>query len=150
MGAVLCLSGVQPGTALAGLLLWMGQLVDGHLHVAPHGGTIAHAGRYHLEFRIDERAVDVWIFDARMRPLAPGARWLRMVATRRQGTTQTIVLAPAGDHLHGVADFVGLPDVLVRLELRSGRRFARAVFKWTQLDRTDRIQDGDPLDGLKL
>jgi hypothetical protein len=136
--------------ALLLLTLWAGELVDGHVHRAPHGGKIAHLGDGHLELRVNETELQVWLLDQRMRPLPPGPRSLRLTLAPKGRPTQTVVLTPAGDHLRATVDLTGLPDLQITAELRSGRRTAHASFRWTILDAKERIDDSDPSDGLKM
>src|SRR5262245_35170479 len=55
------------------LSLWLGPMVDGHVHKAPHGGVIAHAGPYHVEMFVSEDAIRVWILDDKEKVVPPPA-----------------------------------------------------------------------------
>jgi hypothetical protein len=132
------------------LLLWVGQMVDGHVHVAPHGGTISHAGPYHLEVVVDEKGVDLWVLDRHMKPVAAAGHSVRLTAMPRGGPAQRLVLSPSGDRWQAAADLASFPALEFKVQVRWGRKTAHASFRWTLLDRRDRIQDGDPLQGLKL
>jgi len=131
--------------------LWAGEMVDGHVHKAPHGGKIAHIGDHqHVELRVDETEVVVWILDENARPLSPKGRSLRLTITPKDRPKQTVVMTARDDHFRGAVELLGLPELQVTAELKFGRQTAQTSFRWTILDAPERIQDSDPYDGLKL
>ena len=137
-------------------MLWAaliaGQLVDGHLHAAPHGGVIAHAGALHLETVVEETGMEVWLLDRRGKPLPSTGHTL--AATLRfqspDRPAQTVTFAPSGDHFRALVDLAGLPALNVELRLDAGKRTTRAAFRWTLLDARHRLGDGDPLEGVRM
>jgi hypothetical protein len=140
---------------MAGLLLllvslWGGELVDGHVHRAPHGGKIAHLGAQHLEMRVDEKQILIWLLDEEMRTLPPNGRALQVTVSPKGRPRQALVLVPIGDHLRAAVDLMGLPELQVSAELKNGRKPLKASFRWTILDATDRIEDSDVLQDLKI
>jgi hypothetical protein len=127
--------------ALAALLA--GQLVDGHVHVAPHGGVIAHAGPYHIETVVEEDWMAVWLLDKRMRPVAPAGHTLGATLRRTEDAPETVTFAAQGDHFRAAVDLAGLPPLAVEMRLDSGKHgHARASFRWTALDARQRLEDG--------
>src|SRR2546421_12065723 len=127
---------------LAVSFLLAGQLVDGHVHLAPHGGVILHAGPYHLETVIDEAWIDVWVLDKRMRPVAPAGHTLAATVRPTERPPQTVTFAAQGDHFRAALDLVGLPTLAVEMRLDTGKHApARASFRWTALDARQRLED---------
>jgi hypothetical protein len=123
--------------------LLAGQLVDGHLHLAPHGGVISHAGPYHLETVVDEGWIAVWLLDRRMRPVAPGTHTLAATIRLSQRPPQTVAFGARGDHFRAEVDLAGLPTLAVEMRLDASKHArARASFRWTALDARQRLLDG--------
>lgn len=146
--------------AVAGL--WVGQMVDGHVHKAPHGGVVVHAGPYHLEVVVLDREIEVWVLDRAERP-----------ATLPGGATVAVALR-AGDQSGPARQVCGakrtvdasVPQLVFRqrakarftaplvlggavgkgvwgcVQVRVGSKVHVAPFKWTLLDATHRINDG--------
>jgi hypothetical protein len=140
---------------MAGVLLlllswWGGELVDGHVHVAPHGGKIAHLGALHLELKVDEHQIRVWLLDQKLKPVPVEGRTLLVTLTPKEGKPQTPALTREGDHLRAAVSLPGLPELAITAELKSGRRSDKAVFRWSVLDARERIDDSVEGDGEKL
>jgi hypothetical protein len=124
-------------------LLLAGQLVDGHVHAAPHGGVIAHAGPYHLETVVDEDRMDVWVLDGNLKTVAPPgplAATLRFKQSDR--AAQRVTFTASGDHLHADVPLAGLPSMNVELRLDAAGKPVRASFRFTALDSRHRLDDG--------
>jgi|SRR6185436_1366282 len=140
---------------MAGLLLmllswWGGELVDGHVHVAPHGGKIAHLGALHLEMRVEESRVRIWLLDRQMKTVAPKGQSLQVTISPKDRSKQVLSLVPEGDHFAAPADLVGLPTLQVTAALKAKGKRAQTTFRWTILDARERIDDSDPIDGRRL
>jgi hypothetical protein len=149
--------------AVCNLMLWAGQLVDGHVHAAPHGGKIVHLGAQHLELRVGEKQIEAWILDHKLRTVLPrempgGALKLTLVpqgdklskTEKAARKPQTVAMTPEDDHFRAAVDLLGLPQLTVTAELESaGRTTVRKTFTWTPLDARDRLNDIAPLEGLK-
>ena len=63
---------------------------------------------------------------------------------------QVLQLVAQDDHFQAAVDLIGLPALQVTAELKNGPTAVRTTFQWTILDATDRIEDGEPLEGLKI
>jgi len=138
------------GALLVLVSFWAGELVDGHVHVAPHGGKIAHLGALHLEMRVDEHEIQVWLLDQKMKTVPPKGRVLEMVVTPKGRPRQVLRLVPAADHFSAVVALEGLPELQVTAALRNGARTDRAAFRWTILDARHRLDDSLEMSGLKI
>jgi hypothetical protein len=138
------------GVLLMLVSFWAGQMVDGHVHDAPHGGKIAHLGALHLELRVDEREIQVWLLDQKMKIVPPRGRALEVVVSPKGRARQVLRLVPADDHFRAVVDLMGLPELEVTAALKSGRRIDRTSFRWTILDAQHRLDDTLEMNGVKL
>jgi hypothetical protein len=142
--------------------IWGGQLVDGHVHRAPHGGVLAHCGSYLVEVVV-RRAPDVaerlpvaalvgqskvvvpdadveaWLLSEKDSAVAPGARKLKVRSAGREAT-----LPVRGDGFAGKLA-VGDREVPLELELVDGNRTARAHLVWSNLDERGRLDDAPSL-----
>jgi hypothetical protein len=117
-------------------MLLAGQMVDGHVHAAPHGGVISHAGRYHLESVVDEKYIDVWLLDGHMKtvPLVRHALGAILRFQQPDRAPQNVPFTVDGDHFHAPVDLAGLPTLKVEMRLDAGKKQARAAFRWSVLD----------------
>jgi hypothetical protein len=133
------------------LLSWVGgELVDGHVHVAPHGGKIAHLGALHLEMRVEESRVRIWLLDQQLKAVPPKSLSLQVTISPKDRPKQVLSLVPEGDHFAARAELVGLPTLQVTAALTTRGKRAQTSFRWTILDARERIDDSDPIDGQKL
>lgn len=123
------------------VVLWMGQKVDGHVHAPPHGGTIAHAGPYHLELLVEESWIEVWVLDARLKTVPPKDLSLRVTLEPKDREKQVLTLAPTGDRFRAAAKLEGFPDLVATAELATAKGIVRGVFRWTLLDARHRMDD---------
>lgn len=86
---------------LAGLLGLAAPAVA-HDAKGPNGGQLTDAGSYHVEIVTRDRAIDVFLSDAKEKPLAAaGFKGLAILVI--DGKPQRIVLEPATDRLKGSA-----------------------------------------------
>jgi hypothetical protein len=134
-------------TIILWALLMAGQLVDGHVHAAPHGGVIAHAGPYHLESVVDEKRIEVWLLDQNMKPVPAAGH--RLAATLRfvqpDRAARSVPFTVEGDHFAAPVDLTGLPSMNVEMRLDPGKKLARAAFRWQAIDSRQRLEDSvDP------
>jgi hypothetical protein len=140
---------------MAGVLLlmvswWGGELVDGHVHKTPHGGKIAHLGVLHLEMRVEEREIRIWLLDQQMKTVSPKGQVLQVTVSPKDRPKQTLSLLPTDDHFRAHVELVGLPELQVTAVLTTKGKTAQTTFRWTILDARERIEDSDPQEGLKL
>jgi len=138
------------GVLLVLMSFWAGELVDGHVHVAPHGGKIAHLGALHLELRVDEHEIQVWLLDQKMKTVPPAGRALEVVVAPKGQPKQVLRLVPQDDHLRAEVELDGLPALQVSAALKSGRRTHRTSFRWTIMDARLRLNDELTWEGLHL
>jgi hypothetical protein len=128
---------------------WAGQMVDGHVHKAPHKGVIAHLGPHHVEWRVDRGKIVAWLLDEKLHVVPPANRALR-AELEIDGAKKSLSLTARGDRFE-VGWFV---DSHVRmsgtLELTDGKKTFKGPVRWTALDARDRLDDTLGLDGQKL
>jgi hypothetical protein len=119
-------------------VLFAAQMVDGHLHKAPHNGVIVHCGPYLLETVIrDYHVVNTWVMNEKERPVAVGDRSIRV---RVVETKQELALKSAGDHFEvGLSSAPGGGTMHFDVELRDGRRTYKAAVLWRNIDDMDRM-----------
>lgn len=136
--------------ALAALVLLLGgQMVDGHVHKAAHGGVIAHLGRQHLEVLVDQHRIEAWLLDEKERPLPPRGE-LRITLEIPGEAPRTLTL-PAGETRYAAPVSLDLPpEMHIGAELRIGKQVRRVRFRWTVLDARHRLDDTAAPDGRKL
>jgi hypothetical protein len=137
--------------AIVALSVWSGQLVDGHVHRAPHSGVIAHAGAYHLELVLAEDGEQLWVLDESEQVVRPpaGARLsltfeqLEPKPDRDAPAAKPLHLMPADDHFERLSARGRAPSTrtLVRAELLMGGKTLRALFVYTLLDYRHRLWD---------
>lgn len=138
------------GALLMLVSFWAGDLVDGHVHVAPHGGKIAHLGALHLEMRVDEDQIQVWLLDQKMKTVPPKGRVLEVVVTPKGRPKQVLRLVPVDDHFRAAVALEGLPELQVTAALKNGKQTERTSFRWTLLDARHRMNDELEMNGLKI
>lgn len=137
------------------VIILAGQMVDGHVHKAHHGGVIAHFDRKHVEVVVGEGLVTVWLLNEKERVIPPkGIRGqVRLVLEKSVdgGTkTQTVVLQKVADHLEASADVQEADTVTGTLEFRLKGRVTKAAFRWTPLDARKRLDDSLDQEGLYI
>jgi hypothetical protein len=138
---------------LSVLRLFCGVMVDGHVHVAPHGGVIAHAGGagHHLEMVVDEKGIDLWLLDQRLKTVSrERARVMTLTVTPSGGKAAPVSLGQQGDHLHGAVELPDPPRLSAVADVLIGKRKVRVTLSWGPLDERRRLDDTDPMAGLKL
>lgn len=112
------------GLALAGLILAATVALAHEKHgKGPNGGSVSHAGKYHVELVANGTAVDVFVTDAKDRPVsANGMKATAILVVK--GKSQRVALQPAdGGRLSGEAP-VPLPARVkgaVRLTVPDGK-----------------------------
>jgi hypothetical protein len=138
--------------------IWGGQLVDGHVHKAPHGGVLAHCGPYLVEVVVrrapdvadrlpvaalvgqakavvPDAQVEAWLLSEKDTAVTPGARKLKVRSAGREAA-----LPVRGDGFAGTLA-VGDREVPLEIELVEGNRTARTHLVWSNLDDRERLDD---------
>ncbi len=135
-------------------IILAGQMVDGHVYKANHGGVIAHLDRKHVvEVIVGEGLVTVWLLDEKEKVIPPKSirGQVRVVLEKSvdgKKRTQTVVLQQVVDRLEGRASVRETDTVTGTLELRLKGRITKAVFHWTPLDARKRLDDRLDSEGL--
>jgi hypothetical protein len=138
---------------------WSGQLVDGHVHRAPHGGVLAHCGPYLVEVVVrrtgdvteklpvsavlgqtpavvPDTEVDVWLLTERETAVNPGARRLKVRSGGREAT-----LAVLGGGFSGRMALRD-PSIPLDVEVSESGHTEHVHLTWTNLDDRARLDDG--------
>lgn len=135
-------------------IILAGQMVDGHVFKAHHGGVIARLDRKHVvEVVVGEGQVTVWLLNKKEKVIPPKSirGQVRLVLEKSvdgKRSTQTVVLQQVADRLEGSASVQETDTLTGTIELRLKRRVTRAVFRWTPLDARKRLDDSLDLEGL--
>jgi hypothetical protein len=148
--------------AVLALGFWAGQLVDGHVHSAPHGGVLAHCGPYLVEVVVrrgpdvaeklpvaaltgqtravvPDARIQVWLLTEKEMPVMPAGRKLKVRSTGHHASL------PAQDDGFQGKLAVSDREVPLDLELIDGGRVQRAHLVWSALDERERLDDGPGL-----
>jgi hypothetical protein len=135
---------------LAALILWAGQMIDGHVHKVQNGGVLVHCGGRVLEVIVRRRGeaagqvplvdIEAWLFNEKDGWVPPTGRTLRL---REAGQPQDVTLDVVRDHFEGKLP-VSADDgpVPIEVELIHDGRASRARLTWTNLDERERMDDG--------
>jgi hypothetical protein len=137
------------------LTLWIGPLVDGHVHKVPHSGVIAHAGAYHLELVPKDRAIEVWLLDQREQVVPPASRSTLSLTfdrplTRPVKGAKHVTLQLVRDHFESPFGMEPITGFTARADLVVGGQKLRATFAVSLLDLRQRLDDTLDLQGEKL
>lgn len=69
-----------------------------HAHMAPHGGVVRTAGKYHLELVAATNQLKVYLLGDKMSAVASADGSGTVLVQRTDNTTAALKLKPAGDH----------------------------------------------------
>jgi hypothetical protein len=135
---------------LAALIVWAGQMIDGHVHKVQNGGVLVHCGGRVLEVIVRRRGellgqiplvdIEAWLFDEKDAWVPPAGRTLRL---REAGRRKEVTLEVVRDHFEGKLP-VSADDgpVPIEVDLIDRGRVKRARLTWTNLDERERMDDG--------
>lgn len=78
-----------------------------HAHKAPHGGTVASSGNYHLELVRVDGGVELYLLDAAEKTLPPAAMTDARLTVQAGGKKTEVAMAPKEDRMAGTLDASG-------------------------------------------